>query len=397
MAAITINGTFRTHEITKIPGFVYAYPMSDFYLGAVAVKASSPEHGGNPYKTVAVTATPGAGDNLGTTVYTFSMILPSTVNADVNPVGARWGLYVFDTSDVPQKIEEIADLESFFLLETPTTVSLLDIRAQQGTSTPWPPSGGDQTVTGVLTVTGNLIVGGNINGRDPDNFLDGFGTANAYPIYTDSNTLQSGYLKQESLAVTMDGAGTAPEIRMMTNGLAGETNRTLGVLYADPNVIELTARRNGTFSAQVTAIRLNALGTTGLVQVARDGTVRWTFDGLNLKPNSGGTHTLGNFALPFAALELAFGGTGVTFWNSSAQQVSIQGNVVDTLSMFDSNGLQFARFNYGDNIYLQAGAGSPEGVITAKIGSLYSRTDGGASTSLYVKTSGTGNTGWTAK
>lgn len=44
-----------------------------------------------------------------------------------------------------------------------------------------------------------------------------------------------------------------------------------------------------------------------------------------------------------------------------------------------------------------SGAGSPEGVVTAPIGSLYSNTSGGASTTLYVKTSGAGNTGWTAK
>lgn len=44
-----------------------------------------------------------------------------------------------------------------------------------------------------------------------------------------------------------------------------------------------------------------------------------------------------------------------------------------------------------------SGVGSPEGVVTAPIGSLYSNTSGGASTTLYVKTSGTGNTGWTAK
>jgi len=44
-----------------------------------------------------------------------------------------------------------------------------------------------------------------------------------------------------------------------------------------------------------------------------------------------------------------------------------------------------------------SGAGSPEGVVTANIGSLYTRTNGGASTTLYVKESGTGNTGWTAK
>jgi hypothetical protein len=44
-----------------------------------------------------------------------------------------------------------------------------------------------------------------------------------------------------------------------------------------------------------------------------------------------------------------------------------------------------------------AGTGSPEGVVTAVRGSLYLRTDGGAATSLYVKESGTGNTGWAAK
>lgn len=43
------------------------------------------------------------------------------------------------------------------------------------------------------------------------------------------------------------------------------------------------------------------------------------------------------------------------------------------------------------------GTGSPEGVVTAPMGSLYLRTDGGASTTLYVKTSGTAATGWTAK
>jgi len=44
-----------------------------------------------------------------------------------------------------------------------------------------------------------------------------------------------------------------------------------------------------------------------------------------------------------------------------------------------------------------SGAGTPEGVLTAVVGSLYTRTDGGAGTTLYVKESGAGNTGWVAK
>lgn len=51
----------------------------------------------------------------------------------------------------------------------------------------------------------------------------------------------------------------------------------------------------------------------------------------------------------------------------------------------------------GNGIIVRAGTGTPEGVIVAKQGSLFLRLDGGATTTLYVKTSGTGNTGWTAK
>ena len=43
-----------------------------------------------------------------------------------------------------------------------------------------------------------------------------------------------------------------------------------------------------------------------------------------------------------------------------------------------------------------SGTGTPEGAVTAGIGSIFLRTDGGVGTSLYSKTSGAGNTGWTA-
>lgn len=43
------------------------------------------------------------------------------------------------------------------------------------------------------------------------------------------------------------------------------------------------------------------------------------------------------------------------------------------------------------------GAGDPEGVVTAAVGALYVRTDGGVDSTLYVKESGVDNTGWVAK
>jgi hypothetical protein len=44
-----------------------------------------------------------------------------------------------------------------------------------------------------------------------------------------------------------------------------------------------------------------------------------------------------------------------------------------------------------------SGTGSPEGAVVAGVGSMFTRTDGGPGTTLYVKESGSGNTGWTAK
>lgn len=55
------------------------------------------------------------------------------------------------------------------------------------------------------------------------------------------------------------------------------------------------------------------------------------------------------------------------------------------------------RVEINDIVFI-TGTGSPEGVHTAPKGSLFMRTDGAtANEALYVKTSGTGNTGWTAK
>ena len=55
------------------------------------------------------------------------------------------------------------------------------------------------------------------------------------------------------------------------------------------------------------------------------------------------------------------------------------------------------RYHTTTTVFWTSGSGSPESVVTAPIGSLYTRTDGGAATTLYVKESGTGSTGWIAK
>jgi hypothetical protein len=56
-----------------------------------------------------------------------------------------------------------------------------------------------------------------------------------------------------------------------------------------------------------------------------------------------------------------------------------------------------ATFTEGSIPAIISCTGTPEGAVTAPVGSLALRDDGGASTTLYVKQSGTGNTGWVAK
>jgi hypothetical protein len=46
---------------------------------------------------------------------------------------------------------------------------------------------------------------------------------------------------------------------------------------------------------------------------------------------------------------------------------------------------------------VSTGRGSPEGVVTSMVGGLYMRQDGGPGSTLYIKESGSGTTGWVAK
>lgn len=67
---------------------------------------------------------------------------------------------------------------------------------------------------------------------------------------------------------------------------------------------------------------------------------------------------------------------------------------VETTSRFPSENSTSGTTGFAT---ILVGEGDPENSITALPGSLWLRTDGGAGTTLYVKESGTGNTGWVAK
>ncbi len=159
------------------------------------------------------------------------------------------------------------------------------------------------------------------------------------------------------------------------------------MLYADANAISLTARRNGTFSSQDTAIRLDALGN-GLIQFFRNGANLWTIDASgHLVPN--GSKNIGSASSPVTTLSLL---TSLSFFNSGTIQSSIKTTGQDVLT-FEGGGpgaLPVLEFSAGGPKLFVRSA-SPEGNVTAPPGSLVLDSTHGRQ---YLKESGVGNTGW---
>lgn len=72
---------------------------------------------------------------------------------------------------------------------------------------------------------------------------------------------------------------------------------------------------------------------------------------------------------------------------------TIKGNNTDTAG----NPKDLTKAQMGVMLSVITGSGSPEGVFPSPVGTIFLRTNGGANTTLYVKESGTGDTGWIAK
>ena len=128
----------------------------------------------------------------------------------------------------------------------------------------------------------------------------------------------------------------------------------------------------------------NITTTTGSMTVASAGILRWNARSVISSASNGVLMLSNNAQNDFTRLQ--FGGTTSAFPSIKRSATALQVRLAD-----DSN------YAGMESLYSRYGSGSPEGVVTAPIGATYSRGDGGAGTSFYVKESGVGNTGWVAK
>lgn len=88
-------------------------------------------------------------------------------------------------------------------------------------------------------------------------------------------------------------------------------------------------------------------------------------------------------------------GNGVMICNTDFRSPTVKADQL--YSLFSPNITIFSPLQLGNSgPTIQPGTGTPNGTLSAPVASLYLRTDGSTGSSLYVKETGTGNTGWTA-
>lgn len=204
----------------------------------------------------------------------------------------------------------------------------------------------------------------------------------------------TGFLNYDvSFTDTLDAPNAWEQGFMCSNYIRSRNFGSSGLTVAElfPKSLELgSAGPFGSFAL------LRGTGIESLVAVAYDATANTANNGFftgytGYQKNYDVGGVLGCF--------LSSDGTEISSRAATTTQCSIKHNNQYILR-FDgtvkSNNLEgFFLGSGGAAIY--SGTDSPEGIVTASVGSTYRRRDGGAGTTFYVKESGSGNTGWVAK
>ncbi|HVO31352.1 MAG TPA: hypothetical protein VMV18_11465, partial [bacterium] len=208
-----------------------------------------------------------------------------------------------------------------------------------------------------------------------------------------------------------DGTHQPQKIQLQNNGLIQEVTAA-GLIHTrsatncqiGPNVASVT--NAGATSVIAILIEAIATGASDLMQVvgniisAAAGT--WQY-GIEFFSNGGNIIDVlaaGN-VISNVDTGVRLQGTGAGLGGFTGI-VGIMGSTLDgaTASWSKSSTTVYPRIGgnastFGANIF--SDAGTPAGNVTARVGSLYLQTDGGAGTTLWVKESGTGTAGWVGK
>lgn len=138
---------------------------------------------------------------------------------------------------------------------------------------------------------------------------------------------------------------------------------------------------------------------TGLIEDNPLGSGATTLNSASLAAIAGGVPSTHHLAITLdpdgldGAPEIVW----ITAHTASATSATIARGKEGTSARAHARDIPWVHSLTATDVIGQKGTGSPESVVTAPVGTLFLRTDGGTSTTLYVKETGSGNTGWVAK
>lgn len=255
-------------------------------------------------------------------------------------------------------------------------------------------------------------------------------TDNRYPVRTNSTTFGDGLLLNEgSNILSLNNGSNAEEFRIYGSTNGGNYERLSIKHNGSGSGIVIDSQAGGTGTVRPLnwafggTTRMN-LGITGTLTLSPATTNDYIFFGtgfyadasgrFELNANGGGPEvhfgtwdTSSPFYLKTARTASGsffslFNNTTPIFDLQADGTLDLYGNVFPmTDNSFTLGGsanrwanLFTSKTTYATSLFDTSGSGTPEGSVTAVVGSTYRRSDGGAGTTLYVKESGSGNTGW---
>lgn len=219
------------------------------------------------------------------------------------------------------------------------------------------------------------------------------GSNTLYPLPGAFSTLNTAYLVTTD-GVTQDpnnytiAAGSPYSITLSTAPSAG-----VGIVIVSLNGIQGATGQQGTPGGATGATgNAGTNGTNGAVGPAFPaGGLRWAYPG-------NGSQTVFNIAGASTTLETAYlvAVDGIT-QDSANYTITAGSPYTLTISTVPSGSvIVITSLTVGLANWI-TGFGSPNGVVTAPTGSVYTNLTGGSLSTFYVKESGSGNTGWIAK
>ena len=258
--------------------------------------------------------------------------------------------------------------------------------------------------TTALDVTGDISVSGSINGtlataNQPN--ITGLGTL-AYLTVSGGINIDSSTLRVDSFSnrVGINKAAPVQALDVVGNIAAqGQISATSTVntnLYfssTNSNGIKLALRGTGNTNISTSTNAVNFCGPSPTSYVYYAGGS--TNDGTEIfRINSNGAIQISTTET-WPITQTIPGGSSYPLINKDGLGDSVKASQLTSVGTLTSLSLG-GTLVLPNNCTINTGTGSPESTQTASVGSLFLRSDGTTGSTLYTKTTGTGNTGWTA-